>query len=168
MSKDYKNLSRATNLSMMVPLQALMTVNLPADHVTFAGHKPFRRDLVTIRRKITRAFAHWLDSSFLTLFPPCAGFHDEIDVMPSLVKPKKITIEGSDGKAYPFLCKPSDDLRKDARLMEFNALVNKLLKKDPETRKRRLCEDLSHSILSDFISLTRRRPQTFEPTLLLR
>ncbi len=55
MSKDFKQLSRVFDLSMMVPLQALMTVNLPADHVTIAGHKPFRRDLVTIRSGITRA-----------------------------------------------------------------------------------------------------------------
>ena len=31
-----------------------------------------------------------------------------------------------------------DDLRKDCRLMEFNALVNKFLSKDPEARKRDL------------------------------
>ncbi len=31
-----------------------------------------------------------------------------------------------------------DDLRKDARLMEFNAIVNKCLRKDPESRRRDL------------------------------
>ncbi len=36
-------------------------------------------------------------------------------VMQSLQKPKKITLTGSDGKDYPFLAKPKDDLRKDYR-----------------------------------------------------
>lgn len=31
-----------------------------------------------------------------------------------------------------------DDLRKDCRLMEFNGIVNKFLRKDPESRKRYL------------------------------
>ncbi|EGF98606.1 uncharacterized protein MELLADRAFT_40780, partial [Melampsora larici-populina 98AG31] len=66
------------------------------------------------------------------------GFSDEIIIMTSLQKPRKILIRGSDGKDYPFLCKPKDDLRKDARLMEFNLKINKLLKKDSESRKRNL------------------------------
>lgn len=36
------------------------------------------------------------------------------------------------------VCVLQDDLRKDCRLMEFNALVNKFLSKDPEARKRDL------------------------------
>ncbi|KAI9025680.1 hypothetical protein DFJ74DRAFT_605145 [Hyaloraphidium curvatum] len=114
-SRDFKNLHKASHLSMIVPMQSLMSVNMPSDNQTVANHSPFGKDLVTIQR-----------------------FMDEVEVMPSLVKPKKIAILGSDGKKYFFLCKPSDDLRKDARLMEFNTLVNRLLKKNPETRKRRL------------------------------
>ncbi|ELR24308.1 serine-protein kinase ATR family protein [Acanthamoeba castellanii str. Neff] len=45
---------------------------------------------------------------------------------------------GSDGQEYLFLCKPKDDLRKDCRMMEFNTMINKLLKKHPETRRRKL------------------------------
>ena len=59
-------------------------------------------------------------------------------MLPSLQKPKKITLRGSDGKLYVMLCKPKDDLRKDARLMEFNAIVNRLLRKDREARRRNL------------------------------
>jgi serine/threonine-protein kinase ATR len=55
-----------------------------------------------------------------------------------LQRPKKVTIIGNDGKSYIFLCKPEDDLRKDSRLMEFNSIVNKLLKKDSDARKRKL------------------------------
>jgi serine/threonine-protein kinase ATR len=67
-----------------------------------------------------------------------AGFHDDIEVMTSLQKPRKITVTGSDSKLYMFLLKPKDDLRKDARLMEFNGLINMLLKRDAESRRRNL------------------------------
>ena len=65
-------------------------------------------------------------------------FFDEIDVMKSLAKPRKITIRGSDGQIYMFLGKPKDDLRKDARLMEMNSIINKLLKGNSESRRRQL------------------------------
>jgi serine/threonine-protein kinase ATR len=66
------------------------------------------------------------------------GFLDEIDIMRSLAKPRKITIMGSNGQIYTFLGKPKDDLRKDARLMDFNAIINKLLKANSESRRRQL------------------------------
>ena len=40
---------------------------------------------------------------------------------------RKITMIGSDGKHYVMMCKPKDDLRKDCSLMEFNAIINKIL-----------------------------------------
>ena len=58
--------------------------------------------------------------------------------MRSLVQPKKITFVGSNGKKFPFLCKPKDDLRRDCRLVDFNNLLNKLFVGDPECRKRDL------------------------------
>lgn len=60
--------------------------------------------------------------------------------MNSLQKPRKIKIRGSDGHNYTFLCKPRDDLRKDARLMEFNNMINRFLKKDLEASRRTLSE----------------------------
>ena len=68
------------------------------------------------------------------------GFLDEIEVMRSVAKPRKITILGDDKVHYMFLGKPKDDLRKDARLMEFNGVINKLLKAGTESRRRQLCE----------------------------
>lgn len=60
--------------------------------------------------------------------------------MNSLQKPRKISIRGSDGKIYNALCKPKDDLRKDQRLMEFNNMINRFLKRDVEASKRRMCK----------------------------
>jgi serine/threonine-protein kinase ATR len=71
---------------------------------------------------------------------PDAAFDDQILVMSSLQKPRKITVRDSHGRSYGFLCKPKDDLRKDARLMEFNSMIIKLLKKDSDARSRKLSE----------------------------
>lgn len=72
--------------------------------------------------------------------------------MRSLAKPRKITIKGSNGQIYMFLGKPKDDLRKDARLMDFNAIINKLLKANSESRRRQLRES---SVLAIETLLTR-------------
>ena len=58
--------------------------------------------------------------------------------MRSLARPRKITIKGSDAQVYMFLGKPKDDLRKDARIMDFNSIINKLLKANSESRRRQL------------------------------
>jgi serine/threonine-protein kinase ATR len=70
--------------------------------------------------------------------------YDEIEVMRSLAKPRKISIRGSNGQSYVFLGKPKDDLRKDARLMDFNGIINKLLKANSESRRRKLCVFFLH------------------------
>jgi phosphatidylinositol kinase/protein kinase (PI-3 family) len=84
--------------------------------------------------------------------------------MASLQKPRKIVVLGDDGNPYSFLCKPKDDLRKDARLMEFNSIINKLLKKNSESRKRKLCKEML-AYGSALGLLTTRCTQTSEPML---
>ncbi|CAO3636625.1 unnamed protein product [Cunninghamella blakesleeana] len=54
---------------------------------------------------------------------------NKVTVMRSLQQPKKITLMGSDGRSYHFLSKKNDDLRKDARMMEFSHMINKFLRK---------------------------------------
>lgn len=78
--------------------------------------------------------------------------------MHSLQRPRKITVYGDDGGVYSFLCKPKDDLRKDARLMEFNSMIIKLLKKDGDARSRRLGACFSHTLTCPRSRHTRRLP----------
>lgn len=76
--------------------------------------------------------------------------------MRSLAKPRKLAIMGSNGQVYTFLGKPKDDLRKDARLMDFNAIINKLLKANSESRRRQLRElssSTSKSILLPLLDI---------------
>ncbi|GAA5943874.1 protein kinase MEC1 [Sporobolomyces koalae] len=115
LKKSFPSLYSLLPAQIIIPLQNSLTVSLPFDASQAASHKPFPDDLPTFH-----------------------SFEDQITIMSSLQKPRKITIRGSDGQLYSFLCKPKDDLRKDARLMEFNAMIIKLLKKDSEARSRKL------------------------------
>uniref|UniRef100_A0A913HXF1 Serine/threonine-protein kinase ATR n=1 Tax=Strongyloides stercoralis TaxID=6248 RepID=A0A913HXF1_STRER len=63
---------------------------------------------------------------------------ENVIILQSLMRPKRLTLIGSDGKKYPILCKDSDELRKDLRAMEFNKRVNSLLVQNPEARRRHL------------------------------
>lgn len=67
-----------------------------------------------------------------------AGIREEIVILMSLQKPRKVVFRGSDGKDYTVMLKPKDDLRKDFRLMEFDAVVKQYLHQDPDARHRRL------------------------------
>ncbi|CAH2247104.1 serine threonine- kinase atr isoform X1 [Pelobates cultripes] len=121
MSVHFKMLKKLveepTFSEILIPLQSVMIPTLPSTAVKrdHADHDPFP--------------GHW---AYI------AGFDDTVEILPSLQKPKKISLKGSDGKSYIMMCKPKDDLRKDCRLMEFNSLINKCLRKDAESRRREL------------------------------
>ncbi|PBP17844.1 phosphatidylinositol 3 [Diplocarpon rosae] len=100
---------------LAVPVESVLTATLPTLTDNIKAHKAFSRDIVT------------LDS-----------FSDEVLVLSSLQKPRKLTARGSDGKNYGLMCKPKDDLRKDQRLMEFNSMINRSLKRDAESSRRQL------------------------------
>ncbi|KAJ5791400.1 uncharacterized protein N7518_008411 [Penicillium psychrosexuale] len=102
---------------LVVPFQAMLIPSLPASQNTeyIKGFRAFPRDPTTIEAVL-----------------------DEAQILSSLQKPRKISLRGSDGKIYNALCKPKDDLRKDQRLMEFNNMINRFLKRDVESSKRRM------------------------------
>jgi serine/threonine-protein kinase ATR len=130
-------LQQCTPCDLVIPVQHSLIASLPPNDVNFASHQPFPSDLPCISSTRLGACQFYPEELILT-FSFRLGFIDKISVMPSMQKPRKIGIIGTDGKTYPFLCKPKDDLRKDARLMEFNSMINKLLKKDSESRRRNL------------------------------
>ncbi|CDK26932.1 unnamed protein product [Kuraishia capsulata CBS 1993] len=61
-----------------------------------------------------------------------------VQILSSMQRPRRLFVKGSNGGRYSILCKPHDDLRKDARLMEFTTVVDRLLKRDPESERRNL------------------------------
>ncbi|KAG9243553.1 protein kinase-like protein rad3 [Calycina marina] len=100
---------------LAVPVESVLTATLPTLTDKLKEHKAFSRDVVTI-----------------------TTFLDDVLVLSSLQKPRKLTARGSDGKLYGLMCKPKDDLRKDQRLMEFNSMINRSLKRDAESSRRQL------------------------------
>ncbi|KAL8729547.1 MAG: hypothetical protein Q9166_004627 [cf. Caloplaca sp. 2 TL-2023] len=117
LTRDLGFVHKTAPCKLVVPLESTLTASLPpgADSVEMKKHRAFAKDTVTI-----------------------SAFIDNVLVLNSLQKPRKITIRGSDGHVYGLLCKPKDDLRKDQRLMEFNTMINRFLKKDAESSHRRL------------------------------
>lgn len=113
--QHFPRLQGLAGCGLILPLQSSVTVNLPPSYQPKADHRPFPLDLPLIQ-----------------------GFESTIEIMQSLQKPRKLSIIGSDGKHHAFLCKPKDDLRKDARLMEFDSMINKLLQANSDSRKRHL------------------------------
>ncbi|KAG1768696.1 hypothetical protein EDD22DRAFT_1041450 [Suillus occidentalis] len=118
MRRDFPKLLGMKESNILIPLQSSLTVNLPP--VSSMNHRDKRHNL------------------FDPLSPTFSVFYDDIEIMHSLAKPRKFTVNGSDGIKYMFLAKPKDDLRKDARLMDFNGIINKLLKTNSESRRRQL------------------------------
>jgi len=67
-------------------------------------------------------------------------FSETVDVASSKAKPKTVYLTTVCGRTIKFLCKQekNGDLRKDARMMEFNTAVNRLFQADAEGRRRNL------------------------------
>jgi phosphatidylinositol kinase/protein kinase (PI-3 family) len=61
-----------------------------------------------------------------------------IEVIASKQRPRKITMQGSDGRQYTFLLKGHEDLRQDERVMQLFGLINTLILNNYETSRRDL------------------------------
>ncbi|ORY67260.1 uncharacterized protein BCR38DRAFT_153630 [Pseudomassariella vexata] len=114
-TRDLNFNHKCTPCPLVVPIETCLTATLPTLTDNVRKHKAFSRDVITI-------------DSFL----------DEVMVLGSLAKPRKLTARGSDGNNYGLLIKPKDDLRTDQRLMEFNSMINRSLKRDAESSRRQL------------------------------
>ena len=116
MSRRWASLYRMKHLPLVVPIHATLTAAEPTPGAGASKHhRPFAEDAVTID-----------------------GWEDHVDVLSSLMRPKKVVVIGSDGQRYPLLAKPKDDLRKDTRMIEFMTLANRLMLRSAQCRRRRL------------------------------
>ncbi|KAF6838930.1 protein kinase Rad3 (phosphatidylinositol 3) [Colletotrichum plurivorum] len=114
-TRDLNFNHKCTPCPLVVPIESCLTATLPTLTDNVKKHKAFSQDVITI-------------DSFL----------DEVLVLGSLAKPRRLTCRGTDGKNYMLMIKPKDDLRTDQRLMEFNSMINRSLKRDPEASRRQL------------------------------
>ncbi|KAL7931001.1 hypothetical protein V8C35DRAFT_310988 [Trichoderma chlorosporum] len=115
LTKDLRFNQKCTPCPLVVPVESQLTATLPAVSEHVKKHKAFSRDVVSLH-----------------------AFSDDVLVLSSLAKPRRLTARGTDGKTYMLLIKPKDDLRTDQRLMEFNGIINRSLKRDAESSKRQL------------------------------
>lgn len=117
LTRYFPALARLRSIKVLVPIQANLTAVLPANGQTDPNHDAFPGVSVNIEK-----------------------FENQIEVMHSKEQPLKLKILGSDGNLYSFLCKSElrGDMRKNSRLMEFNTVINRLLQKTPDARKRKL------------------------------
>ncbi|KAL6517525.1 hypothetical protein OROMI_033226 [Orobanche minor] len=74
------------------------------------------------------------DSPVVTI----ASFAPQLVVITSKQRPRKLTINGSDGEEYAFLLKGHEDLRQDERVMQLFGLVNTLLANSRKTAEKDL------------------------------
>jgi cell cycle checkpoint protein MEC1 len=106
----------ATPSPLVVPVKSNFDITLPSSVQALRNHNAFP------------------SSSRITI----ARFENKVDVLSSMQQPRHLYIKGSNGMNYGILCKPNDDLRKDAKLMEFTTMIDHLLKKDYDSEQRKL------------------------------
>ncbi|KAI5077935.1 hypothetical protein GOP47_0007759 [Adiantum capillus-veneris] len=66
------------------------------------------------------------------------AFDEQVQILPTKTKPKKLTLIGSDGETYTYLLKGHEDLRLDARIMQLLHAVNGMLFHYKSTRGKNL------------------------------
>lgn len=66
------------------------------------------------------------------------SFDSTFSVINSKQRPRKLSLNGSDGIAYAFVLKGHEDIRQDERVMQLFGLCNTLLSHDSESYKRHL------------------------------
>ncbi|KAJ3672785.1 hypothetical protein LUZ60_006159 [Juncus effusus] len=67
-----------------------------------------------------------------------SSFCEQLSVLSTKTKPKKLVMCGSDGQKYTYLLKGREDLRLDSRIMQLLEAINGFLLSSLETRKRSL------------------------------
>ncbi|KAF5448742.1 hypothetical protein F2P56_029247 [Juglans regia] len=75
-----------------------------------------------------------------------ASFSEQVAILSTKTKPKKLVILGSDGQKYTYLLKGGEDLRLDARIMQLLQAINGFLHSSPAT--------CSHSLGIRYYSVT--------------
>jgi len=117
-SKITWKIGETVNLTrILVPLKTVLHICIPESSAPSSSLSPFQSNQMYIRT-----------------------FSDQVTVSHSKARPKVISLTTTCGRLIKFLCKQEKDgdLRKDAHMMEFNVVINRLLQEDPDGRRRRM------------------------------
>ena len=92
---------------------------------------------------VTKVLSDWHKNSTTRIWIPgmpslcrLGRISNDITVLRTKTRPKKLDMIGSDGRSFPFLLKAREDLHLDQRILQSLSLVNKLLKHDYFAGKR--------------------------------
>ena len=120
---------------VLLPTQEMLSIRLPTTITDFGT--PSRNSYSSYDRKQQVQE----NITCIECFPQevtIQGICEDIQVIMSLQKPKRIALKGSNGYTYHFLCKARDETRKDSRMMEYSSMINRLTKKNAQLRRRRI------------------------------
>lgn len=127
---------------IMLPFEKYMQAQFPMNKSTILNISSFGQAPKSITNSDGSERNNSPNSIIPNVFPYTMVYirqiGEEVVVIRSAAKPKKIVFECSNGVRYNVMVKPKDDLRKDFRLMEFNGLVKRYLHQDSEARHRGL------------------------------
>ncbi|GAB4817356.1 hypothetical protein N2152v2_004402 [Parachlorella kessleri] len=136
--KEFSHLFRTMPLNVMIPVmsgeQTVGTCICTAQPPLFS-HGRAELTVTLPPSSVSAAGSEWRGFGEPVTFEAMV---DEVALLQSLQKPKKVKFVGSDGREYCFLAKPKDDLRKDNRMMEAAGILNRLFAEDPGARRRSL------------------------------
>ncbi|KAH9002229.1 hypothetical protein EDB86DRAFT_3063350 [Lactarius hatsudake] len=93
-----------------------------------------KRDIPQLSKLMPSPLIVPLQESLTVILPPTSAATNSLH-QPFRLKYPDIQCNG---QTYAFLGKPKDDLRKDARLMDFNSIINKILNMNSDSRRRQL------------------------------
>lgn len=71
------------------------------------------------------------------IFIQCVN--NDVRILPSKTKPKKLSFHGSDGQRYTFLFKGLEDLHLDERIMQFLSVANSIMRKSSHIGDSQYC-----------------------------
>ncbi|XP_042060821.1 uncharacterized protein LOC121805101 isoform X1 [Salvia splendens] len=91
-----------------------------------------------LEKQIVLSESEGLLDSFHQEIIMIASFSEQLTILPTKTKPKKLIIMGSDGLKYTYLLKGREDLRLDARIMQLLQSVNGFLQSSSATRRQSL------------------------------
>ncbi|VUZ50320.1 unnamed protein product, partial [Hymenolepis diminuta] len=135
------------NICIVLALLGFL-VNINFGYFSFIFLSDFSDVLIPVHRQLVPSLLHpgatfsevkehqpfGAESRFVKL----VRIEDDVEVLGSQTRPKKMHWLGSDGRRYAIVAKPNDDMRKDSRLMDMNSIINRFLLRNPQTRHRGL------------------------------
>lgn len=91
-----------------------------------------------LEKQIVVSESEGLLDSFHQEIVMISSFSEQLTILPTKTKPKKLIIVGSDGLKYTYLLKGREDLRLDARIMQLLQSVNGFMQSSSATRRQSL------------------------------